>query len=245
MKRVSVVLVTAVLVLGWGCGRRSYEDRLDYTLEQMRYRKRLDTYLIPAPTDPKFKDFPLYIRPPKDMTLSTQFLMLNEADLQGQFDLAATFVSPGAGNLHVLARRKAAKKAPAKNAPEPAQPAEAQRPFDQEVTAILARVYPNVEAITTPKFDSDTKKSNNFKRLVFNSPNGNVVRVYLYKREPYEVALIWDTPVAQDRSTATARDLCLESFAVGRRAANYFGGRMSEGEGAEGGGGGGESAQPF
>jgi len=250
MKRVSAVLISAAVVLVCGCGKKSYEERLEYTLADMRYRQQLDQSLIEAPSEPKFKNFPLYIRPPKGMQLSTQFVMLNEADLPpGQFDLATSFTSQEKGNLHVLGRAKAAKKAPAKNAP-PAQPAEPQRPFDAEVLAILLRVYPNVDALATPKFDNENKKSNQYRRLIFNSPNGNVVRVYLYKRDPYDVALIWDTPAAPDQNPGltNARDLCLKSFAAGRRAVRYFSGSMSESEGGEaapGGGGGAESATPF
>jgi hypothetical protein len=249
MKRVAAVLVMTILVPAWGCGKRSYEDRLDFSLKERRYRERLDQQLLPAPLDPRFKDFPLYIRPPKDMPLATQFMIISEAELPlGQFDLAASFGSQGSANLHVLARRKTSPKAAAKDgAPQPIVAAEPQRPFDQEVLAILGRVYP-ADALQSPKFDSETKKTNQFRRLIFNSPNGNFVRVYLYKREPYDVALIWDTPAAQNTNAGfiTARDLTLQSFAVGRRAGQYFSGSMNENEGGEtapsGGGAGGEGS---
>ena len=256
MKRVSALLVMSTLVLSWGCGMKSYEERLKYTLGEMQYRKHLDKFLSPAPVDPKFKDFPLYIRAPHDMPASTQFLMYNEADLPpGQFDLATSFASQGQGNLHVLARRKAAKKAPPKNAPPPAEPPAAQRDFVAEVLAILSAVYPNVDVLQAaagnPKaLETVNKKTNQYKRLIFDSSNGNKVQVYFYKSGPYDVALIWDTPAAVDKTAVTSRDLTLQSFAVGNRAGNYFKGSMAEGDsgGGEGGApgeGGAENATVF
>jgi hypothetical protein len=248
MRRASAVLLTATLLLCVGCGRRSYDLRLEHTLDDLRYRQRLDQFLIPAPTDPKFKDFPMYIRPPKGMTLSSQFVMLNDADLPpGQFDMSVSFTSRS-GNLHVFARRKAAPKPTGKDAPQVPVPTEPQRPFEPEVLRILAEVYP-AEALQTPNFANETKKPNEYRRLIFRSPNDNVVRVYLYKRDQYDVALIWDIPAAEDANAtlATARDLTLQSFAVGNRANNYFSGSMSESERSEAASesGGAESAQPF
>jgi len=249
MKRVLASLLTAVLIFVWGCGYNSYQSRLEYTLEQMKYRQRLDDNLIPAPTDPKFRDFPMYIRPPKGMTLAREFVM---AELPpGQYDLAVTFFEQDKGTLHVLGRRKTAKKAASKNAPQQPEPAAPRGPFVQDITSLLMSVYGANDVLQNPQFQTDTAKKSAFKRLIFNASNGDVVRVFLYQKDPYEVALIWDIPAAVDRDPKLlrARDLCRESFALGRRANDSFSGSLSSGEqgseGAAGGGAGAETPQPF
>ncbi len=45
MKRAAAVVLGASLVLILGCGTQSYETRLDKTLDNMRYQKRLDDNL--------------------------------------------------------------------------------------------------------------------------------------------------------------------------------------------------------
>lgn len=244
MKRTLALGLVASLVVGFGCGYNSYEKRLENTLDEMRYIQRLDDSLIPPPEGP-FKDFPMYIRPPKGMTLSSNFVMT--ADLPaGQFDLAASFIGEGAESrrmLHVLARRKAAKPAQQKGAPPPPEPVP-QQPFNDAVVGVLRAVYGDSEALAAPQYQKETKRQNAYNRLIFTAANGNIIRVYLYKKDTYDVALIWDTPAGQEKDAAAtnARDLTLQSFAVGRKAQNAFAGVGGEG-GAEGGGE--ESATPF
>ena len=43
MRRVMAMVATTILVLGGGCGSKSYEFRLDQTLESMRYRSASTT----------------------------------------------------------------------------------------------------------------------------------------------------------------------------------------------------------
>jgi hypothetical protein len=251
MKRLWASVMAAMLVLVWGCGYATYEYRLNQTLEDLKYRQRLDDNLIPAPADAKFKEFPMYIRPPKGMALSREFVM---AELPaGQYDLSATFFEQGKGTLHVLGRRKtAAKKATGKNAPQQPEPAAPRGPFVQDVTTLLQSVYGANEKLQDPQFQNDTTKKTALKRLIFDASNGDVIRVYLYQKDPYDVALIWDIPAAADRDTKLigARDLCLQSFAVGRRANDSFAGSLSSSEtggeaGAAGGGAGAETPTPF
>src|SRR3982751_5112095 len=118
MQRATALLVTAGAVLLGGCGVQSYNRRLEFTLENLKYRQRLDQYLADAPTEAQFKDFPLFVRPPKGMELAKTITM---ADLPpGQYDLAASFLGKTNGSLHILARKKAVKKAaPKKNEPPP------------------------------------------------------------------------------------------------------------------------------
>ncbi|HEV3163609.1 MAG TPA: hypothetical protein VGZ22_06175 [Isosphaeraceae bacterium] len=251
MKRVLALALTAAVVVGWGCGLNSYEKRLDKTLDDMRFIIRLDENLIPAPTDSKFKDFPMYLRPPKGMALSTSFVLAADVP-EGQFDLTASFLGDGAEagrNLHVLGRRKAAKKTPPKaGAPPQAEPV-AQHPFNEEVIALLRGAYGESEALATPQYQTEKKRHNEFRRLIFTASNGNIIRVYLYKKEPYEAALVWDIPADRDKDAAAtnARDLTLQSFAVGRRAESYFSGALTEGASSSGGEatGGSEGATPF
>jgi hypothetical protein len=244
MKRLLALLLTAMLLLTFGCGKSIYERKLNDTLDDMKFRQRLDALLIPAPTDAKFRDFPLFIRPPKDMALSSNFVLV--ADLPaGQFDLAASFLSQSKGNLHVLGRRKTAKKAAPKGGAPP--PPEAPKgPFDTDVITLLRGVYGEVPQLQTPQYQTETKKGNQYRRLIFNASNGNGVRVFLYKRDPYDVALIWDAPATLERSgsLSSARDLTLQTFAVHRKAQNSFAGGVTSGEGGEAGGGS-EGATPF
>jgi hypothetical protein len=252
MKRLLALLLTATLLLSWGCGKSIYDRKLNDTLDAMKYRQRLDAFLIPAPSGAKFKDFPLYIRPPKDMPLSTNFVLVADLPL-GQFNLAESFLSQSKGNLHVLGRRKTAKKAAPKGAAPP--PPEAPKgPFDQDVIALLRGVYgADLPQLQTPQYQNETKTapggspSNQFRRLIFNASNGNAIRVFLYKKEPYDVALIWDAPAALERSgsLSSARDLTLQTFAVGRRAQNAFAGGVTPGDSSEGGGGGDEGTTHF
>jgi hypothetical protein len=244
MKRLVALLLTATLLLSVGCGTKIYEQKLNSTLEEMKYQQRLNKYLIDAPTDPKFKDFPLFIRPPKDMAASNQFVMLAELP-KGQYDLATNFLSTAKGNLYILGRRKEAKKAPAKGQPPPEPPVPRGK-MEDDVIALLRTVYgAEVPELQTPKLQNETKKANQFKRLVFTASNGHVIRLYFFEREPHDIALIWDTPgsAAKDGSLDTARDLALQSFAVGRRAQTYFAVGASGAEGTDAGGAGGPGAE--
>jgi hypothetical protein len=246
MRRVPASLITATLLLAWGCGRYSYELRLEATLARMKYRQRLDQFLGPPPSDAKFQELQVFLRPPKGMDLTKEFVMA--AVTPGAYDLLASFVGQSQGSsrsLHLLARRKTAKKAAGKAAPTP-EPAVERGPFEQDVVTLLAGVYGANEALQQPNFQTDKKGGNSFRRLTFKASNNNDVWVYFYKKEPHEVALVWDLPpdAAKDNALRTARDLCLQSFAVGERARAAFGGDISE-EGAPAGPAGPGGATPF
>lgn len=246
MKRLASLLLSAGLVLAAGCGYNNYQYRLEHTLAELQYRMRLNKALDPAPEDAKFKEFQLYIRPPKGMALSNQFV---PAELPaGQYDLAASFISQEKGGLHIVGRRKAPPKKASKNAPAPPEPV-ARGPFQTDVMTLLAAVYGDNEKLAAPKFQNEKKRANSFKMLVFTAANNNVIRVYMYQKPPYDLALIWDTPAAADRDAElrTGRELCLESMAVGNRARQQFEGGVSGGEEGGGGAEGGseETASPF
>ncbi len=109
MRRVWVVIASALLVAVVGCGRKSYEDRLGATLRKLEYDRPLKTNLMDPPAEKKFQELQIYVRAPKDQALSkTGQLPVAE----GQFDLDATFSEKTDANLHILARVKMPKKAP-------------------------------------------------------------------------------------------------------------------------------------
>lgn len=238
MKRVWATLVTTGVLLGLGCSQ-SYDLRMDTTLNKMRYRKRLDDNLIPAISEGPFKDLQIYLRPPKPLEQSSQFFGTVFPVEPGQFDLTTSFLDSTpekaankALKLHVLARRKAARAAAKKG--QPAEPPAARAPFESDVLALLGTGYAGAEGLTPENMKSVSFKKNQFKRLVFKSPQGTDINAYFYKSEPYEVALIFDT---SGSSNAAAITLCLESFAVGQKAAAAFDTGYSDDEpeaGAEG-----------
>jgi len=235
MKRVLALSMSAILVLLMGCGSASYNKRLDKTLADMKYRQRLDQYLTPPAAD-KVKEIGIFLRPPKPLAQSKEFLLTPTADLH---DLEASFTDlskPGSLRLHVLARRKVAKAAAKKGAPPPAESA-ARGVFKADVFAQLANDFGATEENLAKAVDYNAGKKNAFKRIQFVSPtSGDQIRVYLYenKRENYDVALIWDVPKGQekDATTGTGIELSLESFAAGMRANRLFETGGGEGEGA-------------
>ena len=176
------------------------------------------------PGDKKFLDLAIYIRPPKEEVLAkTGSLPVTE----GQFDLDASFVDKTDSTLHLLARVKMPKKAPAKGAPPP--PAPAQRgEFVSDVLGVLASIA-GPEGLPTPKFVDESKRGNRFRRLIF-SANDKEVKVYTYKEGNHEVALIFVYGAASRNTLASKIDLCLESFATGAKAARLYsnGGQAEE-----------------
>ena len=119
MRRVMAMVATTILVLGGGCGSKSYEFRLDRTLESMRYRKRLDDNLMPPPAKgiAPFEELAIFLRPPKNLEQSKEFQMTVLEP--GQFDLQSSFFEEKKQNLHVLARVKKPKGSASKKARGP------------------------------------------------------------------------------------------------------------------------------
>ena len=253
MRRIGVVLVSAGLVAAWGCAG-SYNGRLTKTLDDMRYRKRLDDMLMPPPTDAKFRDLLIYVRPPKSLQPSKEFLLPLEAD---KFDLATSFLEspggsatpapsdqpPAAGepakqgeppkhSMHIVARVKRPKNPAAKK--KIAEPAN-RREFTTDLLALLNSAPAPQPEVTLDKFKATTKgrpgssKKNEFRTYSF-AVGAKNVQVYIYapKGDPYEVALIFEYPSTEHANLSGKIDLCLESFAVGNRAKSAFSGGVSE-----------------
>ena len=236
MRRCALLVLSSTMLLAGCFGRDSYEKRMEHRLEEIRYKRRLDSNLMARPNDKKFEDLAIHVRPPKDEDLTrTSQLPVPE----GQYELDASFVDKAGPALHLLARVKLPKKAPAKGAPAPPPPTQ-RGEFTRDVLAILTGFYPQVEGLMTPKFVDESKKGNRFKRLVTTVNDKGVdkeLKLYTYKDGNYEAALIFVYDSKQRGTLGPKIDLCLETFATGPRATRIFGGGQADDEDAAGGGG--------
>ena len=233
MRRVLAMLATTALLLAGGCGGKSYDIRLDKTLERMKYEKRLNDNLIAAPKG-KFETLLIFIRPPKNLAGPTKEFQLTALE-PGKFDLTESFLEKDKQNLHVLARVKQPKDAAKKKAAAKAEAASPAASSSADVVAILNSVY-GVE-LDLAKAKEDTKKEINvFKHLTFEG-NGKIVQLYLnvVKNAPYEVALIFEYPKTEQANLVSKIELCLESFATGEQAPQGVRGRRRPRKKAEAG----------
>ncbi len=232
MKRAAVVFLGAGLVIIVGCGTQSYEARLEKTLDNMKYQKRLDDNLGTAPTKGKLEQSLVYVRPPKNMTGPTQTFQLTVVE-PGKFDIESSFIEPDKQNLHILGRIKRPK---TPNKKGPAQPETPRGEFNADVVELLKNVY-GVD-LDASKFKTEDKLDHttySFKYLDIDL-NVKTVKVYLYgnKSDPYEIALIFEYPKTEQNTVNPKIRLCLESFAVGDKAKKAFaGGETEDMEGAE------------
>jgi hypothetical protein len=255
MRRLWAILAMVGLSAVLGCGN-SYDIRLKKTLEDMRYRKRLDDLLMPAQTKGKFEELLIFVRPPKNLQPAKEFLLPKPEP--GKFDLEASFLDTlssseppasgeeGAGgeptkpvsvqkqSLHFLAKVKRPKNPNAKKAAAPAIPVD----FNRELLALLNTAFTPPTELTLDKFKETSKKYNSFKYYSF-AVNRKNVQVYIYKPkskdDPYEVALVFEYPSSEHASLYSKIELCLESFAVGRRARSAFSGGIGDEQAEEGG----------
>ena len=228
MRRVLATWAMTTLLLATGCGGRTYEFRLEKTLEARKYQKRLDTNLTPPITKTKLESLNVYVRPPKDLAASKEFLLTTLEP--GKFDDAESLTDAKTqAQLHILSRVKVPKTPSKKGAPEP--PPTTRGDFTQDVIALLNGVY-NVE-IDSTKAKEESKKNNKFKHITFEG-NGKDVQVYFFgygmKDPPYLVALILEYPKTE-KTVLNKFELSLESFATGEKARKAFTGVVTEEEG--------------
>lgn len=225
MRRVSALFATTALLILGGCGLGSYEARLNKTLEDMKYQDRLNRLLMPQ-VKGKFEELAIYLRPPKNLAQTKEWML---APIEpGKFDLDASFLEPQKQSMHVLARVKRAKSPGKKAAPTPADSVDRTN-FNGDVLAILNEFYKPPEDLAATKFKAETKKANEYKYQTIAVGDKNV-QIYLYKKEPYDVALIFEYPKAEQANVFSKIGLCLESFAVGEKARRYFAGATTEEE---------------
>ena len=135
---------------------------------------------------------------------------------EGQYELDASFADKGDAVLHLLARVKLPKKATPKGAPPP-PPTSQRGDFTRDVLAVLGSVYGSVEGLANPKFVDESKRGNRFKRLVVTA-NDKELKLYTYKQDNYEAALIFVYDPKLKGPLSSKIDLCLETFATGVRA---------------------------
>jgi hypothetical protein len=214
------------LFLAFGCSSKNYDIRLEKTLENMRYQKKLDDALMPAVATGKIKELGIFLRPPKNLQGPTQAFQLTVVE-PGKFDLENSFIEKDKQSLHVLARVKRPRPPAKKGAPTP--PAPARGEFNPEILDLIKNVY-GVE-VPLAKFKDDTKKKNVFRHATVDL-DPKTLQIYLYgaKGNPYEVALIFEYPKADHNAIISKIGYCLESFAVGDRAMRAFNGATTEEE---------------
>jgi hypothetical protein len=231
MKRLTAIALGAGLVLAIGCGAQDYESRLEHTIQQMKYHKRLNDNLNDASTKGRLQELDIYVRPPKNMTGPTQTFQLAAVE-QGKFDVEASFIEPEKQSLHVIARVKRPKTPTKKGAPAAEPPPRGD--FNTEVVDLVRNVYGAEVDLAKFKEMQDEKKNNTFKYQLVDL-NAKNVQIYLYGNEktPHQVALIFEYPKAEHSTVNPKIGLCLESFAVGERAKRAFTGGETEEEGGE------------
>ena len=230
MNRVIAMIVAGIFVLAVGCGTQSYEKRLEKTIENIKYQKRLNANLTDAPAKGKLEELQIYLRPPKNMTGPTETFKLAVVE-PGRFDLESSFIEPEKQSLHLLARVERPK-TPTNKAPTPAEtvpPGD----FNAEVVDLVKSVY-GVE-LDVGQFKEDNRRENTFRSKTIDL-NEKTVQVYLYggKNSPHKVALIFEYPKTERNAVDPKIALCLESFAVGERARRAFAGGDVEEEESEG-----------
>jgi len=223
MRRVLALLGTATLLVIAGCGVKSYETRLENTLDDMKYQDRLNRLLQPPQAKGKWEELSIYLRPPKSLVQSKAWSLAPTEP--GKFDLEASFVEPKQ-DMHVLARVKRAKSAAKKGSAKPADTVDRTN-FEGDVLNILNESYKPAEELVITKFKTETRKKNPFK---FHSVTANdkTIQIYLYKQEPYDVALVFEYPKSEQKELFEKIRLCLESFAVGEKARRIFSGATEE-----------------
>jgi hypothetical protein len=233
MKRAFAIVASACLILAMGCS--NYDKRLDTTLEEMRYRKRLDDNLLPAATKGKLEELQIFVRPPKTLKGPTQTFAWTVIE-PGRFDLENSFIDQDKlESLHILVRVKKPKAPASTKKGAAAKEAVPRGDFTTEVIDLIKSVYG--ADLEVNKFKPDVKnhgnRSNDFKATTLDLPPKEV-QIYLYgdKNGPYEVALIFDYPKEEKKNIDSKIRLSLEAFAVGDAARREFN-SGGEGDGGE------------
>jgi hypothetical protein len=225
MKRGYAILAGACLVLAVGCG--DYELRLQQTREEMKYQKRLRDNLADAPTKGVLQADSIYVRPPKGLQGPTQAFGLTEVE-PGKYDIENSFIDEAKkASLHLVARIKKPKAAPAKKGAPAAEPATSRGKFIDDVLDLVKAAY-GVE-LTAGQLKEETKshlsRDNKFKGTKL-EVGDKEVQVYVYGDEnaAHQVGLIFEYPKSEVNNLNPKIGLCLESLAVGARAQTAFSG---------------------
>jgi hypothetical protein len=229
MKRVLSVLASASFVLAVGC--KDYDIRLEKTLEEMKYEKRLSENLAVAPAKGKLKGDQIFIRPPLGLEGPTDAFTLTAAE-SGKFDIEHSFIDQKKGtSLHVVARVKKPKAAPSKKGA--AAPAESttRGKFLDDIVELVKAAY-NIElapAELKPDSHNHGNRVNQYK-AVKKDLTTKEVEVYVYTEASgvHEVAMIFEFPKDQKNFMSPKIGLCLESFAVSKLADRLYAGATAQ-----------------
>jgi hypothetical protein len=219
MRRLLTAMVSGALLLSLGCVQR-YEKRMTETIIEMKYERELDKNLEAAPAEGPLKSLDIFIRPPKGLVPAKEFTLT--AVEPGLFDVERTFYEGQKSFLHILARKKMPKKAPAKGAPP--EPTVTRGDFNGDVLKKLREAFGDDENIALEKFKDDPHKANKFRRAIFTAGSGKKVEVFLAKVDPYDVALIYVFDPADDKAIEPKIRYSLEAFALGEKAKNKYSG---------------------
>jgi hypothetical protein len=228
MRRVLALFATTGLLLLAGCGLGSYETRLNKTLEDMKYQDRLNKLLMPAQKG-KFEELSVYLRPPKNLAQTKEWQLAPSEP--GKFDVEASFLEAKKQSMHVLVRVKRPKTPGKKAAPSAADNVDRTN-FVGDVLLILNESFKPPEDLTPNKFKTEKKRANEYRYQAITLGDKNV-QIYLYKVEPYEVALVFEYPKSEQADVFSKIGLCLESFATGEKARRYFAGATTEEEASQ------------
>ena len=215
MRRLLTAMLSGALLLTAGCVTR-YQARLDKAVMDEKYRRELDKNLeLPPAEGPlgrartSISGRPRGCRCPRSSS--------SGAIQPGFFDVERSFYEGQKNFLHVLARKKMPKKAPAKGAP--AEQPVARGEFNADVLAVLKAVFGDDENIALEKFKDDPHKTNlKIRRAIFTANTGKKVEVYLDKEDPYDVAMIYVFDPADEKTLDPKIRYSLEAFALGEKA---------------------------
>ena len=240
MKRVLAVLAGASFVLAIGCS--DYDIRLEKTLEEKKYEKRLNTNLEAAPTKGKLQGDEIFVRPPLGLQIAQAFV-LPAAETQ-KFDIENSFIDQKKGtSLHVVRepRSPRARPAPRRGRRPPSNPPPSGA---NSSTTLSSWSRPPIASSCAAGLKSESKKhgnrANDYKAVKLDLTT-KVVEVYVFTESNgiHDVAMIFEYPTAE-KTYMEPKSVLLESFAVGDRARRFFDGATA----TDVDGGGGEMASP-
>jgi hypothetical protein len=239
MKRAFAILASTSLVVVVGCS--DYELRLQETLAEMKYQKKVAAKLGDAPTKGPLQTNQIYVRPPKGLQGPTQAFSLTVSE-PGKFDIENSFIDQEKqSSLHVVARVKKPKGPPdAKKGAAPAAEVTPRGKFVSDVIDLVKAAY-NVELPPSGLKDeikSHARRTYNYKAARMDLGNKEA-QLYIYgadENNVHQVALIFEYPKTEAENLSEKIALCLENLAVGERAANLFSGAGDVEGGEEAGG---------